>query len=148
MDVIQIIYTIIGSIVSTGILLAGAGYGYAQFKKGSKSLVQEDLDVYIKQLEAMRKISDDQTDQIKVLQADIKVHTGEIGRLNGIIEEKERKIKELTEMLANRDPALGEYIQFSRNAIAGFQDSIKRVHDRLDAIDGKFNQILSEGKVT
>ena len=147
MDVAQILYTAIGSIVSLGILLAGAGYGYAQFKKGGKSLVQEDLDVYIKQLEAMRKITDDQAEQIKIVQADIKVHTGEIGRLNGIIEEKERKIKELTDMLANRDPALGDYITFSREAIAGFQDSVKRVHDRLDAIDGKFNLILSEGKV-
>ena len=141
MDIITLASIVIGSFVSIGVLIAGAGYGYAQWKKGGKSLVQEDLKIYIDQVDGMAKIIAEQKEQIKDLQNDVKGHTSEIGRLNGIIEEKERKVKELTDLLANRDPALGEHIKFSREAIGSFKESVERVHMRLDQIQNQVNSI-------
>lgn len=142
MNTLQVAEIIIGSIISLGALLAGAGYGYAQFFQGKKKLAKDDVELFNEQLEALRKIIDGQKTEfsdyqakrdteIQILREDIKKHTQEIGRLQGINEEKEKKIKELTDLLANRDPALGEYMKFARDAITNFQTNM---HDLLPAI--------------
>jgi chromosome segregation ATPase len=92
-------------------------------------------------MEGQQLVIDQQAAKIKQLEQDVKNHAGDIGRLNGILEEKERKIAELTNILANRDPALSEYINFAREAITGFKDAITRVHDRLDGIEKEIKDI-------
>lgn len=142
MTLIQTIGTIIAAIVSLGVLIAGSGYGYAMFTQGRKKLKKDDVELFNEQLEALRKIIESQKDEFKayqskkedelnVLREDLKKHTQEIGKLQGINEEKEKKIKELTSLLQNRDPALQEYMTFAREAITNFQN---QMHDLLPAI--------------
>lgn len=156
MNTIQIIEIIIGSIIGIGVLIAGAGYGYAQFFQGKKKLAKDDVELFNEQLEAFKKIIDNQkgefaTYQIKrdaemqVLRDDIKKHTQEIGRLQGINEEKEKKIKELTDLLSNRDPALGEYIKFARDSIKIFQDQMTEIAPIIKEMKGFMERKRDKG---
>ena len=121
MDTLQTAQIVIGSIIGLGALIAGTGYGYAQFFKGRSDKTKDDFERFNTQLDALRKICDDQANQITKLQDDLKTHTREIGILEGVNQEKEKKIKELTDLLANRDPALSEYIKFSREVLTAVQ---------------------------
>lgn len=143
MDILKLAEIIIGSIVSIGVLVAGAGYGYGQFYKGKNSKTLEDTTLFTEQLEALKKIIIEQKEasietskkrdtEMNLLREDIKKHTQEIGRLQGINEEKEKKIKELTDILANRDPALTEYIKFGRDAILEFKKGMEFIINKLD----------------
>jgi len=148
MDLISLAEIIIGSIVALGILIAGAGYGYGQFFKGRDEQTRTDFVLFNTRLESLTKICNDQEKEIQNHKAEITKLHQDIGRLQGINEEKENKIKDLTDLLTNRDPALGEYIKFGREAIIEFKQSIIRLNNRLDNIDSKFNRVLSEGKIS
>ncbi len=145
MDLLQLAGIIIGSILSLGGLIAGAGYGYGQFYKGKNSKILEDTTLFTEQLEALKKIIEEQKiaateatkkrdGELSVLREDIKKHTEEIGRLKGINEEKEKKIKELTDLLANRDPGLIEYMSFGKKSIEEFQKDVKSMMEALKDI--------------
>ena len=148
MPILQIAEIIIGSLISLGILIAGAGYGMGKFYEGKNKRKLDDTHLFNEQLEALKRIIEEQKAasaemtkkrdiEMQILREDIKKHTEEIGRLKGINEEKERKIKELMDILANRDPALGEYMKFSREAILEFKTGMKFVVDTLKEMDGK-----------
>lgn len=142
MSILEISGIIIGSIISLGALIAGAGYGFGKFYEGKNKRVLDETTLFNEQLEALKKIIEEQKESAKivtqkrdaemaVLREDIKKHTEEIGKLKGINEEKEKKIKELMDILANRDPALKEYMEFARSAIVGFQESVREIKEVL-----------------
>lgn len=148
MNILQTAGIVIGSIVSLGVLIAGAGYGYGQFYKGKNSRSLDDTKLFNEQLEALKKIIDEQRlaaventkkrdAEMHTLREDIKKHTQEIGRLQGINEEKEKKIKELTDILANRDPALTNYIEFGTKAINEFKKGMEDIQSTLKIISEK-----------
>lgn len=126
MNLIQLLSVIIGSIVSLGALIAGAGYGYGQFYKGRNQKTLDDTTLFTARLDALKKICDDQARQIETLQNDIKYHTQEIGRLKGINEEKEKKINELNDLLSNRDPQLTEFIKSSSQELKDIKLLLKK----------------------
>lgn len=132
MSIIQTAEIIIASIISLGVLIAGFGYGYAQFKQGGKKLATDDIDLFNEQIKALKLIIDQQKetaaenskkrdDEIAALRGDVQRLTQEIGKLQGINQEKDKKIKELTDLLANRDPALTDFIKFSIESTKYFQ---------------------------
>jgi chromosome segregation ATPase len=94
----------------------------------------EETQLFTTRLDALKKICDDQADQIKTLQEDIRTHGQEIGRLKGINEEKERKIKELNDLLANRDPALSDFIKFSMDSAKAYQPIVESIIKSLNEI--------------
>lgn len=143
MTTIDIFEIIVGTILSLGALIAGAGYGYGQFSQGRKKLKKDDIELFNEQLEAFKKIIEAQkveADNVKkdhiaemsILREDIKKHTQEIGRLQGINEEKEKKILELTNLLQNRDPALKEFIDLARPVIEQSKPLIEQFKMFLD----------------
>lgn len=121
MDIIQLASIIIGSIVSLGVLIAGAGYGYGQFYRGKNARTSEDYTFLSNRIETLQGVCDKQQEEINGHQSEIKNLRQEVGRLQGVNEEKEKKIKELTDILANRDPQLTEFIKFSRDSTAFFK---------------------------
>lgn len=134
MNILQIAEIIIGSIISLGVLIAGAGYGFGKFFEGRNKQTLEETTLFKTRLDALKQICDDQANQINTLQEDIKSHTKEIGRLQGVNEEKEKKIKELTDILANRDPALTEFIKFSMESTKYFQGVVPEIVNKLDNV--------------
>lgn len=138
-QVLQTAEIVIGSVISLGILIAGFGYFYAQFFQGKNKKTKEEFELFTVQLEALRKLCEQQKDQIRSLEEDSKKHTSEIGRLTGIVESKDKTIAELNAVLQNRDPQLGEHIKFSRESIAEFKESIKKITEQLDQISKKNN---------
>lgn len=148
MNILNTATVIIGSIISLGVLIAGAGFGIGKWYEGKNKRKFDDTSLFNEQLEALKKIIDEQKNaavettkkrdaELQILRDDIKKHTSEIGRLNGIIEEKEKKNQELTAMLNLRDPALTEYIKFGRESILEFQKGMKMVIESLGAINQK-----------
>lgn len=143
MNLIQLAEVVIGSIISIGILIAGAGYGFGKYYEGKNKASKDTLDLFNAEFDSLRKLASEQAKQIEILQADIKKHTLEIGRLGGVIEEKNKTISDLTALIQNRDPSLTEYIKFAREAILEFKDTVKRIHDRVDLNDKTSDKILS-----
>ncbi len=145
MQTLQLAEIVIGSIISLGILIAGAGYGYGQYYQGKKKLAKDDVELFNEQLEAFKKIIESQKEdfiqyqkkrdsELQILREDIKKHTQEIGRLQGINEEKEKKIADLNAILQNRDPALSEYLKYARESITEFKEGMKGIFERLEII--------------
>lgn len=116
-----------GSFVSLGVLALGFGYAWGQFHKGENLKTIEDFQLFNTQIEALTKVCNEQAGQIKTLQDDIKKHTQEIGRLNGINEEKDKKIKELNDILANRDPALTEFIKLATKSLEALLSGVEDI---------------------
>jgi len=118
MNFAQFVQTLFVSALSLGALLAGAGYGWGQFKKGRDDKSKTDYDLLDRRLETLQTLCENQQKELNGHQLEIRSLRQEIGRLQGINEEKEKKIKELTDMLAGRDPQLTEYIKTSTRAFS------------------------------
>lgn len=160
-QVLQVATIVIASIGSLGVLLAGAGFGYGKFYEGRNKQTLDETNLFSTRLDALKTICDDQANQILHLQNDIKGHTQEIGRLQGVNEEKEKKIKDLTDLLANRDPALAEYIKNQTESaklykpifdqmiqnIKNIADAAKKNYEYLELVDGKLNKALTKGVI-
>lgn len=54
MEIINILTWIIGTLTGLGVLLAGAGYGYGQFKKGKQDVDDETIQSYERQIQAFQ----------------------------------------------------------------------------------------------
>ncbi len=147
MNLVQLAQSISISIAAVGVVFAGIGYLWGQIFAGKNKATTEDYNLLNTRLNSLQNTCDSQQKEL----ADLHL---QVGRLQGGNEEKEKKIKELTELLQNRDPGLVDFMKFITESTKGFQQALadsstafKRIHDRLDLIDGKFNQILSEGKI-
>lgn len=131
MSILQLAQIIIGSILSLGVLIAGAGYGMGKWYEGKNARTKSEYDLLITRLEALQKICEQQQIDINRNHEDLKKHTQEIGRLQGVNEEKDKKIKELLDLLANRDPSFNEYVQYSRNSIEELKQKISSIYNHL-----------------
>ncbi len=131
MTFLQIAGIVIGSIAGLGALIAGAGYGIGKFIEGKNARSKDDYDLMITRLDSLQRLCEQQQNDINRNHDDLKKHTQEIGRLQGVNEEKEKKIRELMDLLANRDPALTEYIKFGREAILEFKKGMELIISKL-----------------
>ena len=121
MTLLELAVTIIGAIISLGVLIAGLGYGYGQFFKGRDLKTKEDYDLLDTRITTLQKLCDTQQLELNGHQTEIRNLRQEIGRLQGVNEEKEKKIQELTALLQNRDPQLSDFIKYSREANVEWQ---------------------------
>ena len=141
MSILQSAQIVIGSIISLGILLAGAGYAYGQFYRGRDEKTKEDFSLFNTRLDGLQKICNEQEKEIQQHKKDIFDLNKEIGRLQGENTEKEKKVKELTDILANRDPALADFIKWnmenSKMFKPVFEQMIKDIADIKSLLGNK-----------
>jgi len=130
MSILQISGIVIGSLVSIGVLVAGAGYAYSQWFKGKNSKTLEDFQLFNSQIDALNKVCVEQSNQIKVLEIKVKENSIEIEHLRNTN-------KQLSDLLANRDPALAQYMEYGRASIEEFKDGLREVITKLDDISKK-----------
>lgn len=144
MNILQLAQIVIGSIASLGVLIAGAGYGIGKFLEGKNKASQDTIKVFTDQISGLNAVCEQQAKQILTLQLHDKDHTQEIGRLGGVIEEKEKKIKEMSDILANRDPQLSDFIKMTieNNKI------YKPVFDQMIKDIGDIKNLLNDKRVT
>ncbi len=130
MSILQIAGIVIGSFISIGTLIAGAGYAYSQWFKGKNSKTIEDFQLFNSQIDALNKVCTEQSSQIRLLEERVKGNTQEIERLNTIN-------KQLSDLLANRDPALKDYMVYARDSIELFKSEVTKVNDTLSLLVAK-----------
>lgn len=140
-QILQVIASIIGIIISLGVLVAGAGYAYSQFFKGTAEKTNADYALLEKRITTLQKVCDDQQSELDGHQRDIRGLNQEIGRLKGINEEKDKKIKELENLLANRDPQMTEYIKSSIAFQALITNAVRDLGNVKSALDKVLEKI-------
>ncbi len=141
MTLIQLAQIVSESVAAIGVVAAGIGYFWGQIFIGRNKATKEDYNFLTTRLDALQKLCDQQ-------QMDLNTLHQEIGRLKESNDLEKKKNIELTALLQNRDPALIEYMKFARDSIMEFKGDIKGMIEYQKMMDGKFNRILSEGKIT
>lgn len=109
-----------------GVLAGGLGFAYAQFKSGANK-AKDDL------VHTLRESLDVEKNKIKELTetygTQINTLNKEVGRLQGLHESNERKIKEYMEILQGRNPEMEKFMieitATSRNAEKYMENSTK-----------------------
>jgi len=137
MNILQLAQAVSLSIAAVGVIFAGLGYLWGQIFAGKNKATTEDYNLLNTRLNSLQNTCDAQQKEL----ADLHL---QVGKLQGINEEKEKKIKELTELLQNRDPGLSEYIKFARETTTSFQNivtnmvaDIQEIKKNVGAISGK-----------
>lgn len=97
--------------ITVGALAAGLGYAYGQFFSGSKKSKTEDYNLLEMRLDAVTKTCDNQRIDINRQQEEIKKLNQEVAFERGVVSAKDIKIKELSDLLANRDPRLTKTLE-------------------------------------
>jgi len=127
---------IIGGVVAFGILVAGLGYGYAQFSKGRrdnrKEAVTDELDtlqLLSSKVEALEKLSNDQEKQIVSLNR-------KIDDLTLAVKERDKKIDEYILILQNRNPRFEDFITKSEKFMEDTSHSINHIKSVTDELKG------------
>lgn len=142
MNAIDIILSAVGGFISLGILAAGFGYAYAQFKRGTN---QQQTDAVESETQ-LTKYWKDQVDGFKVMVTElnrrVEVLSGELNQLKGQLVEKEKQNREYLAILQDRDPQtqtfMSDMTQFVKDQ-AVFQ---KDVHQTMVDIHAFMNSIL------
>lgn len=81
------------------IALVGAVLAYQQYRQGTAKISVTTIQAYKDQVEIMNVRYKEQSDKINVL-------TGQVGKLQGANEEKEKKIQEYREIFQGKNPEL------------------------------------------
>lgn len=99
-----LIYQIIGVFIGIGAIAAGAGYGYAQFKRGFSESAEATVKLLNEQVTGLTVLVNTSKNEIKELER--KVDALEKG-----IEERDKKISEYMTILQNRDPQMEQHFK-------------------------------------
>ena len=139
-DAIKNIAEIIGSVIAgIGLLSAGIGYCYSQFKTGKSAATkdslesQNELTQYLRdQIDGYKEIAKEQNSKISNMEK-------QIASMQAIISEKDSTIKKYLDILQNRNPELDQFMQESRqkwqdqlNFISQILDAMKNINEHMD----------------
>lgn len=113
-----------------GILAAGLGFAYSQVKIGSVK-AKDELIVTLKETavverEKAARLADEKTTLIQSHQDQINQLSKEIGKLQGLLQANEVKIKEYTDILQGRSPEQTKFMEYMTQIAA---DSSKYMRD-------------------
>lgn len=135
MNFLQIIISIVGTIISLAALFAGIGY----FRQGKKQGEMDTVTLFKDQIDALEGKVNLQSEQISKQDTEIKNLTNEIQILRKEITEKDKKLIETLEILQGRDPRMQEfiselkaYIELGRPALETLTTKIIPIVNRLD----------------
>lgn len=129
------------------IALAGVAFVIGQWRNGYfKGNVEA-----LAQANAANKAYQDRIgileENMKLMYEENKKTHDEVIRMGEQLKHKDDLIKQYVELLQNRNPELVEFMKFTRESAKLMIDNISSITERMEAIDGKFNHILSEGKL-
>ena len=151
---IDIISVILGSVGSLGLLSAGIGYGWGQFKRGgdevdSKLIVQQKE--YIVALEDKNaKQTAERTNLINSHQVQLTDLNKQLGILQGRLDEQGKKLEEYKSLLEGRDPqmisALREIREFMKT-LADDSGSNRKRNFKIDSdTEAEIGKVLRKKK--
>lgn len=137
------------NVIAILIGVGGLSYAVGQFKLGRTKKNEEEqkkkseeitnqinvIKLLRDQIDALEKVVENTGRQCSEFKEDIKKLIQEVGRLQGVIESKDKQITELNNIIANRDPALTDYIKFGRETGLKAQALLEAIHTRLDVIE-------------
>lgn len=132
MNILQIAQIVIGSIVGLGALIAGTGYAYSQFFQGKDKFIEDERKHNREQTQSNTETLALLQGQVTSLQTlakeqreDILTQRDEITKLRTLLEDREKKIKELTDILQNRSPQIEQIAKQLSDSMVMLQDYVK-----------------------
>jgi len=122
MEFQQLLTWIIGTFTGLGVLLAGLGYGYGQFKKGVKGVddetivsLQNQINTFKGEMEMLKKDNDELRQDNKELAALNNQLQGKMETYREIAQNQNPELKEVLSVLAKTIPSLIEAQKFCQN---------------------------------
>lgn len=127
-------------VASFGVFVFGTGYTLSQFgigkRKEASDLAQSTagtLTLLQAQVDSLQKMIDTERNQHRLAReaqtTEINRLSGEVGRLTGILEEKDRKLIEYKDIFQGRDPRMDKFM----DAMEGFMDRNTKALESIDA---------------
>lgn len=124
---LQLISTIVGFFIGLGVLIAGGGYAYSQFKIGGAKYKDDLISTLESALEAERKKSQDMQHQINIMQ-------GEIGKLKGLHESNEKRIEDYKSILQGRSPEQKKFMDYLTHVASRSEKYMKDTADIFEEV--------------
>jgi len=135
----QISTIIIGSIISLGILAAGFGYFFAQWKRGGNeyntNLINNLKDLLKSEQEKNAELLKEKQELFITLQAQIVVLQKETAELRGTVLGQTKMIDQYKELLTNRNPELEKTLKEISVFLKGLSGMAHTAEDRNVEID-------------
>ncbi len=126
-----------GGLAGIGVLCGGLGFAYSQFKSGSNKakddLVQTLKDALEIEKAKVFQLNEEKNMLQKAYQEQINVLTMEVGKLKGLHEANERKIKEYTDILQGRSPEQKKFMKDTVSALGEIRKSLVRSNRTTNA---------------
>lgn len=106
----------IGGLPGLGLLLAGSGFAYAQFKQGGTRAKDEVIATYKEQAVAEKerasRLAEEKTVLINSHQIQINELNNKMGKLQGAYEQSEKRNKEFLEIFQGKNPEQTEFMKY------------------------------------
>jgi FtsZ-binding cell division protein ZapB len=125
MEIAQLLTWIIGTFTGLGVLLAGAGYGYGQFRKGTKTVdnetitsLQNQIDAFRSELEVVKRDNQELKRDNKELVAQNNQLTGQLTTYKEIATWQDPEMREIMKVLAKTVPVLSQNILYCQKQTA------------------------------
>jgi len=126
-----------GALSGIGVLCAGLGFAYSQFKAGASKAKDELVDTLKETALAERAKSNQLTEEKSTL---IKSHQEQINELNlklgvlqGKAEANEKKMHEYLEILQNRDPDYQNYMKQTTETLVEIRNFMRKLNEGVQA---------------
>lgn len=94
------------TLLGIGSIIFALAYAYERFRKGGAQADADLISTLTEQLKAQKEINDSLSAQMKEMQAQIADLKQDLGKLQGINQANDQKIKEYLSIIANRNPEL------------------------------------------
>lgn len=120
---------------NTWVMLIGIAVGLVVYWKKGGNQASSDANSALMQVTSANKLQIEQmSDKIKGLEDRERLNLGEIGRLNGVVSEKEARIKILENVRATLDPETAKILTYIGSVAKNSESFMTKSDGREDAI--------------